>query len=255
MVPLLLAATAGQALLGGYQAATSGAGAAERELERQAKKSPLYKGSKSIDDYYQQALSRFQESPYQSQQYQIGAKNIQRATAQGLAASQDRRGGIGNAAKLAAIQAGSFGDLGMLAEAQKNQRFGQLGSATQMKTGEDYRKFDINQMAPYQRNLQLAQMKSQAANERRNAGLQMIGGAASNLAMGGMIGGAGSGAETGLSNRLVNKKIAQGEAAQGLLSNFMSNRPEINQAYAPFSMKKPDFSAYQLPKYTPKTFY
>ena len=255
MLPLLLATTGLQALMGGIQSATSGAGSAQKELERQARNSPLYKGSKSIDDYYQQALNRFQESPYQSQQYQIGAKNIQRATAQGLSSLQDRRGGIGGVSRLAGIQGDAFGNLGMQAEAQRNQRFGQLGGATQMKSGEEYKKFDINQMAPYQRNLQLAQMKAQAANERKNAGIQMMGGALSNLAMGSMMGaGAATGVESGLSNRLVNNKIAQGNVTQGLLSNFMSNKPEINQAYAPFSMQKPNFSAYQLSKYTPQIY-
>ena len=98
-------------------------------------------------------------------------------------------------------------------------------------------------------------MKAQAANERKNAGIQMMGGALSNLAMGSMMGaGAATGVESGLSNRLVNNKIAQGNVTQGLLSNFMSNKPEINQAYAPFSMQKPNFSAYQLPKYTPQIY-
>ena len=182
MLPLLLATTGLQALMGGIQSATSGAGSAQKELERQARNSPLYKGSKSIDDYYQQALNRFQESPYQSQQYQIGAKNIQRATAQGLSSLQDRRGGIGGVSRLAGIQGDAFGNLGMQAEAQRNQRFGQLGGATQMKSGEEYKKFDINEMTPYNRRLQLKQMEAQAANERYNAGMQMVGGAVGNAA-------------------------------------------------------------------------
>ena len=39
---------------------------AERELNAFAKQSPLYQGSKSINDYYQQAMNRYNENPYQS---------------------------------------------------------------------------------------------------------------------------------------------------------------------------------------------
>ena len=188
MLPLL-ALTLGQAALGAVQAATSGASARERELESYAKRSPLYKGSKSVDDYYQQALNRYSENPYQSQQYQLGAMNAQRATAQGIGALQDRRSAIGGISRLALGQTSAMQNLGAQAEAQRNARFGQLGGATQMITNENYKKFDINQMTPFNRTLQLKQYKAQAANERRNAGMQMISGAASNAAMGSLYGG------------------------------------------------------------------
>mgnify|MGYP003638335808 CR=1 FL=1 len=187
MLPLA-AITLGQAGLGAMQVATSGASAREKELDALAKRSPFYKGSKSIDDYYQQALNRYSENPYQSQQYQLGAMNVRRSTAQGLSAFQDRRA-IGGISRLAEIEARNLQNLGGQAEAQRNARFGQLGGATQMKTGEEYKKFDINQMTPFNRQLQLAQYKAQAANERRNAGMQMISGAASNAAIGAMYGG------------------------------------------------------------------
>jgi hypothetical protein len=185
----LVAITLAQAGLGALQAGTSGAKARERELDAYAKQSPLYKGSKSIDDYYQEAMNRYRENPYQSQQYQMGAMQARRATAQGLSALQDRRSAIGGISRLEAGQNYAMQNLGAQAEAQRNARFGQLGGATQMKTGEDYRKFDINQMTPYNRMLQLKQLKAQAANDRYNAGLQMIGGAASNAALGAMYGG------------------------------------------------------------------
>jgi hypothetical protein len=188
MLPLT-AITLAQAGLGAYQAATSGASARERELDSYAKQSPLYKGSKSIDDYYQEAMNRYRENPYQSQQYQIGQRNIERGLATGLSALQKRGGALSGASRLLVGRSDALGNLGMQAEAQRNARFGQLGGATQMKTGEEYKKFDINQMTPYNRMLQLKQLKAQAANDRYNAGLQMIGGAASNAALGAMYGG------------------------------------------------------------------
>ena len=177
-----------------YQSASSGKNKRARELEQFAKNSPLYKGSKSIDDYYQQALNRYSENPYQSQQYQLGAMNAQRATAQGIGALQDRRSAIGGISRLALGQTSAMQNLGAQAEAQRNQRFGQLGGATQMKTAEDYKKFDINQMTPYNRMLQLKQWKAQAAADQYNAGMQSIASGASNIATAGVMkGGFGKG--------------------------------------------------------------
>jgi hypothetical protein len=182
-VPLIVGIAAGaQALGGGLQALFSGRKKRENELNQFAKQSPLYTPNKTIQDYYQQAANRYNENPYQSQQYQIGAKNIQRATAQGLRAMQDRRGGIGAAPRLAEAQMSGMQNLGANAEAQRNARFGQYGQATQAKAAEDYRAFDINQMTPYNRQLQLKQMAAQAANSRFNAGLQTASSGFSNLA-------------------------------------------------------------------------
>ena len=184
----LAAITLAQAGLGALQASTSGAKARERELDAYAKQSPLYKRSKSVDDYYQEAMNRYRENPYQSQQYQLGAMEARRSTAQALGAMQGRRV-LGDISTLAEREKSNLQRLGAQAEAQRNARFGQLGGATQMKTGEEYKEFDINKMTPYNRMLQLKQLKAQAANDRYNAGLQMIGGAATNAAMGAMYGG------------------------------------------------------------------
>jgi hypothetical protein len=148
---------------------------AQRNLEDLAKNSPLYKPDKSIEDYYQKALSRFNENPYQSQQYQMGAMNARRATAQSLGALQDRRSAIGGISRLQAGQNYAMQNLGAQAEGQRNQRFNQFGNATQMKSADYQRQFDFNQMTPYNRRLQLEQMKGAAEAERLNAGMQMIG--------------------------------------------------------------------------------
>jgi hypothetical protein len=148
---------------------------AQEALERQAQNSPLYKPDKSIDAYYQEAMNRYRENPYQSQQYQIGAQNIRRASAQGISALQDRRSAIGGIGRLQASQMGAMQNLGAQAEASKQQRLGQFGQATQLKSADYQRQFDINQMTPYNRQLQLEQMKAAAAGERYNAGMQMIG--------------------------------------------------------------------------------
>lgn len=252
----LVAITLAQAGLGALQASTSGAKARERELEAYAKQSPLYKGSKSVDDYYQEAMNRYRENPYQSQQYQMGAMEARRATAQALGAMQNRRV-LGDISRLAEREKSNLQMLGAQAEAQRNARFGQLGGATQMKTGEDYRKFDINQMTPYNRMLQLKQLKAQAANERFNAGLQMIGSAASNAAMGAMYGGFDKApkvsAETSGANlnpyskmavnpsqfgtNYINYSTAQSANPSAFGTNYMDFNKNINNFKAPKSYR------------------
>lgn len=237
MDPFTIAAIAGgaQALGGAAQSIFSGRKKAENELNSFAKASPLYQGSKSIDDYYQQALNRYSQNPYQSQQYQVGAKNIQRATAQGLNAMQDRRGGIGTVSRLAEAQMSGLQNLGAGAEAQSAQRFGQLGQAAQAKTAEDYKKFDINQMTPYNRQLQLKQLAAQAANERHNAGLQMVGSALGGIAQAGMMAGFNKGAKTPISTDT--------SPASSQFDSFLQNQPKLSSGLIP---KTPAFS------YTPK---
>jgi hypothetical protein len=167
----------------------------ERELDEYAKQSPLYEGSKPISEYYQQAMNRYNENPYQSLQYQIGQKNIQRATAQGLGALQDRRSAIGGISRLQANQMFGMQNLGAQAEGQRNARFGQLGSATQMKNADLMQQFDINKMTPYNRQLGLKQLKAQAANQQYTQDVQNTIGSLGNMASVAMMssGGAGGG--------------------------------------------------------------
>jgi hypothetical protein len=190
MLPLLaaLAPSLIQGAAGLFQSATSGAGAAEKNLENSITKNPLAQRSKSIDDYYQQALNRYQENPYQSAQYMAAQRNADRALASRLKLGQDLNSSLSMAGKADALYSDTLGQAGGQAEAQRNQRFGQYGQAAQLQNQQDKYIFDINEMTPYNRKLQLMQMKAQAANERKNAGIGMIGGALGNLALGGVTG-------------------------------------------------------------------
>lgn len=197
MLPLL-AAAAVPAVVGAFQSIFSGRKKATREMEAISANSPMYSGSKPINDYYTQALARYNENPYQSQQYQVAAKNAMRGTATGLNALGDRRSAIGGVGRLIGIQDQALDNAGVNAENQRNARFSQLAGATQMKNQDDLRKFDTNVMSPYQRKLQLATMKTQAANARFDAGLSNIAGAGMSLAT--MMGGMPKGAPKTLKN-------------------------------------------------------
>jgi hypothetical protein len=158
----------------------------QAELERQAQNSPLRKESKSLNDYYQQALNRYNENPYQSAAYQQAMQNARRTTASGLGALQDRRSAIGGISRLGGLESGASQRAVAQGEQMQAQRFSELGRATQMKKRDEDELFDINVMTPYQRKLQLEQMKGAAAGERYNAGMQMVGQGLSNAAMVGM---------------------------------------------------------------------
>jgi hypothetical protein len=158
----------------------------EQELGDMAKQSPLYQGSKPINDYYQEALNRYNESPYQSQQYQLGAMNARQGAAQSINALQDRRSAIGGISRVQAGQNAALQNLGVQAEAQKNSRFGQLGQATQLKNADLLKQFDINKMTPYNRQFGLKQMQAQAANQEYSQNVGNAFGALNNIASIGM---------------------------------------------------------------------
>jgi hypothetical protein len=191
--------------------------ARERELDEYAQQSPLYGGSKPISEYYQQALNRANENAYQSQQYQLGAMQARRATAQGLGALQDRRSAIGGISRLEANQNAAMQSLGAQAEAQRNARFGQLGAATQMKNADLMQQFDINKMTPYNRQFGLKQLKSQAANQQYAQDVQNTFGALGNLASAGMMA-SGSGSGGGFSS------IGTPLISQAGFDSFMASR-------------------------------
>lgn len=174
--------TAGSLTMGGIQMANANKAQkrAQAELERQAANSPLRKESKSLNDYYQQALNRFKESPYQSAAYQQAMQNARRTTASGLGALQDRRSAIGGISRLSGLESRASQGAVAQGEQMQAQRFSELGRATQMKKRNEDELFDINEMTPYQRKLQLEQMKGAAAGERYNAGMQMVGQGLSN---------------------------------------------------------------------------
>jgi len=172
-----------QTVAGIVQMATAGRKKAQRELDTALNSNSQYSGSKPISDYYNEALNRYNVSPYQSQQYQIAQKNAQAGTATGLNSLQDRRSAIGGVSRLVGVQNQSLENAGVNAENQRNQNFSQLGSAVGMKNQDDRFKFNTNVLDPYNRKLQLAMMKSQAANARFDAGLSNIGGGTNNASM------------------------------------------------------------------------
>ncbi|MCA2653984.1 MAG: hypothetical protein IM591_13770 [Chitinophagaceae bacterium] len=191
-LPLLakigLGASALQGIMGGVQSLTSGAKRNERELERMAGQSPTYSGSRELEGFYNEALRRYQQSPYQSAKFIMGRNLAERSQANALGALTQRNSALAGAGRLASVGANQANQLVAQAEAERRQDFGMLGQAGRSLAQDKLTQFDINQMTPYNRKFGLQQMKTQAANERKNAGIQMIGNALSNAASIGMSG-------------------------------------------------------------------
>jgi len=164
------------------QIATSGKKKKERALEAQAANSPKYGGNAGIDTYYQQALQQANTAASQSALYKQGQNMANRNLAAGLGSLNTRQGGQGAVAGL--VQGANDTSMRNLAQAegQKERRFGVLGQATQMKAGEDWKKFQINQQQPWETKYNLLAAKAAQAAAQEQAGWQNITGAATSAA-------------------------------------------------------------------------
>ena len=237
-ITLSLIAAGGQALAGAGQTLFSGRKRAEKEMERKAQSSPIYGGSKPLEEYYRESLSRYRENPMQSQMYQTAMKEAQRSQSTALNALQDRRMGLAGVGRIQAGTNLAAERAGVNAEQQRNLRFSQLAGATQAKTADELRQFDINRMTPYNRQFGLAQMKAQAANQRQAAGLQTISSALGNLATAGLM--------------MPAKKPKEAEVIAPLADVKVSQLPQAMQAYKDSQegdlIPMPDMKLPELPK-------
>lgn len=184
----------GQAIFGGIKAHK-----AQKQLERTT--TPIYSPSQSIMDYYNTAKSRYNVNPYQSNLYKMQNQNIQRGTAQGLSALGDRRSALAGVNSLIQGQNDSLLKAGAAAEDEQSRRFSQLGNAAGMKAQEDMKMFQYNQLAPYEKKMQLAGLKASGGNQLLNAGLSNVFGGLQGMGQADMIkklyGGGGAMGTTG----------------------------------------------------------
>lgn len=173
MIQALMAAGQGikQQQLGALQSVIGFFGGRKAKKALESQQTPVYTPAKSITDYYNQALQRYQESPYQSNLYKMQANNIARGTAQGLSGLQDRRSALAGVSGLVQNQNDALLKATAAAEQQKDQRFGQLGAASQAMAGEERQAFNINKMLPYQNRRDILTQKAGGYAQMLNAGL------------------------------------------------------------------------------------
>lgn len=165
----------GASLIEGGIQAISGASKAKQArnaIKNQA--TPQYAPNKAVNDYYQTALNRYNAGPYNSAQYLTGKKAADTGLATGIAGLQDRRSGVGNIGALTGGYSNSLQKLGAQAEQTQRQNFAQLGQASNAQLNDSRFAYQQNQVAPYQKNLQLDYAQLGGANSLISSGLTNI---------------------------------------------------------------------------------
>jgi hypothetical protein len=187
MLPLAAGLAIGQGVMGLAQTILGGSAAhkAQKQMEGMVNN---YQPNQSIMDYYSKALNRYNVNPYNSNLYQMQSNNIQRGTASGINALQDRRSALAGVSSLVQGQNDGLLKAAAAAEGQQGQALNQLGHATGMKAQEDSKKFDMK--------YNLLAMKAGGNNQTMNAGIQnMFGGMGglANMGTAGLLGGSSGG--------------------------------------------------------------
>lgn len=173
-----------QSLVGLGQMIFSGRKKAEKQLNKLIDTAPKYQANKSILDYYNTALQRYGVDPAQSAMYKRNMQSIDQDTSSGIAALGDRRMATAGLSSLLRAKNDAKLNTEVAAENERNRRFGELGSATNMKAGEERYMFENNELMPFDMRAQVKAQKLQGANQRSNAGMSNLFGGASTLLSG-----------------------------------------------------------------------
>jgi hypothetical protein len=171
-------APAAQLLVGGIQTLSNAGKSrnAQNELQRMVDN---YQPNRSILDFYNKALQRYNVNPYTSATYTQASERARAGTAQGIAALSDKRSTIAGLPRLIQGQNDALLNAAAVAEGQQAQALGQLGQATGMKANEDRYKFENK--------YNLLALKAGAASQGVNAGIQNMFGGLQNASNMGMI--------------------------------------------------------------------
>lgn len=146
----------------------------QKKLEELTNQSPLYSGGGGVMDYYNKALQNYTPNPYSSRMYNKSINDIQRGTATGLSALNDRRSALAGVGKLVAIQDDATQKAAINAEQEQQRRLSQVGTAAGMKTNEEHYRYTTNQLNPYLRRVQLAQQQAGGAAATKQAGFSNV---------------------------------------------------------------------------------
>lgn len=190
-MPGLELVSGGLQALGGLAQSIFGGGArrrAQKELEGLV---DSYKPNAGILDYYNKALSRYSSNPYTSAAYTNQSNQINRNLATQISAGQDRRAGLMGTAM--AVQQANDAEAknAVNAEAIQGKNLSQLGTATNLKSNEDRRKFDMK--------YNILAMKAGNSASTENQGYKNIFGGLSNIST--LLSGTGAAGGSGTRKR------------------------------------------------------
>lgn len=165
-----------------YKSLRAGSQAKKARSALENQKTPQYAPNKAINDYYQNALARYQAGPYNSAEYGAAKKNAAGGLATGLNFLQGRKSALAGVGGLVQQYDNNLDRAGAQAEARRGQELSILGNATGMKAGDDRFGFNVNAMMPYQNKRNLYASQLSGANQLLNSGLQDIGSGINNAA-------------------------------------------------------------------------
>lgn len=172
--PYSLATSATTTGLGALQTLIGSFGAHKAQKQLENMQSPVYGPNKSILDYYDKALQRYQTDPTQTAAYKLQSQTTGRNLTQGLSSLTGRGAAVGGTSRLVA----GADDAALKAQAQeeamKSQELNQLGSATDMKAGDQRLQYQYNDLAPFERKYNLLALKAGAKNQIANAGINNV---------------------------------------------------------------------------------
>jgi hypothetical protein len=177
-MPAAALATAGLgALVGAYQALSSGVNKKNQALEQHAFNAPKYMGDQGVADYYQQSKQMANTAGKDSLLYKTQMQNANRALGIGLSGGR----GLSRVSALTQNLSDASNNALLNAEQQRERRFNQLGQATQMRSADEMRKFQINQQQPWETKYNLLAAKAAKAAEQKQAGFQNLSGGLMNF--------------------------------------------------------------------------
>lgn len=174
-LPALAAAQAGLGLVQGI-AGFIQQRKATKALEKM--QSPTYTQNKSILDYYNKSLQKYNVNPYNTDLYRMQEQQANRGLASGIGALQGRGMALAGVNSLVQGRNDNLLRAGAAAEQQQDAALGRLGQAAGMKTAEDQRAFEINQQQPFERKYNLLASKASGGSQIANSGISNIFGAA-----------------------------------------------------------------------------
>lgn len=159
IIPLVTALISGASALKKRKDAKDAETAAEEAL----KNSPKYAANRSILNYYDEALRKYNVNPTDTREFKATKQGINQGTVQGLRALQDRRSGLAGVPTLVANQNNSLLKAAVNSENRKAQELGVVGQAAGMKAGEESAAFRQNELYPFEGRYNLLTMKAAGA--------------------------------------------------------------------------------------------
>ena len=157
-------------------------GKATKKFEKTLANAPKTTANKSILDFYNEALSRYNVNPQSSALYKRTTQGADSSAAWGLSALNDRRSGQAGISSILRGRNDAYLNANVAAENEKSSRFGQLGAATGMKSSEDQRVEELNVFEPHRNKLAMYGAKATGGANIMNAGISNVGNAANSYA-------------------------------------------------------------------------